>query len=231
MKLLPILSSLFLAVTSTTLALQTIPITSHADVTATLSADSYNTLMVNGDRISQFVTTQGAYQSTADATNGFLYIKPSQSHQTIDASITTEHGEQFQAHFKVNNETAQNILFLPPDSFKKRAKKWEEQTNYSTLLVQLTKAMVQGNALEGYTMQGMQNNEEKLGNVATLQLIRQYDGAHLIGHVYQLSNITATSLQLKPAQLYRTGTRALTLSSEVVPPKGTILVYEVASHA
>lgn len=231
MKLLPVLSSLFLAVTFPTFALQTIPIISHADVTATLSATGYNTLMVNGDRISQFVTTQGAYESTADATNGFLYIKPSQSHQTIDASITTEHGQQFQAHFKVSSEVAQSILFLPPDSFNARAKRWEEQTSYSTLLVQLTKAMVQGNTLEGYTVQGMQNDEEKLGNVATLQLIRQYAGAHLVGHVYQLSNITTTSLQLKPTQLYRTGTRALTLSSEVVPPKGTILVYEVVSHA
>lgn len=212
------------------IALQTVPIVNQGKVSAAISSKGYNTLRVNGDKIIQFLSTDGQYQLSTDPMHGFVYIKPATSTKAIHAALTTQHGRVFQVTFRVRRMSPQTIQFMPPDSFKPRAKSWEQQTTYQTLLVDLVKAMVNGQSLDGYRIRHVQSKPSPLGNIGQLTLLATYQGAHLVGQVYQLMNITKKSLQLTPEQLYRNKTRAISLSSQVVPPNGQVMVYEVVSR-
>lgn len=210
-------------------ALRTVAVVNHAHVKAVIAANAYNVLRVNGDRIQHVTSTSGQYTLYADQAQGILYLKPAMSSQQIHAIVTTEHGLSFQVTLRVRNREAQTVLFIPPDSFKPRAKQWEQHTAYPSLLVTLTKAMVQGDTLEGYSRQGLQASGKPIGRIATLTPIERYQGAQVVGTVYRLHNKTQHRLQLTAAQLYRPGVRSLTLSSQVVPVKGDVFLYEVSS--
>lgn len=91
--------------------------------------------------------------------------------------------------------------------------------------------MINGKAPEGYSHLNISTKASTdFYGVASQTLSEVYRGAKLSGLVLMIQNKMKEPLTLSPSTFYYRGIRAIALSQQTIPPRGTGLVYEVTSN-
>ena len=215
-------------------ALQIKNVVDNETVTAKISSIDVTRILVQSDRIKSVKGIKGAYTRENDEKNGEIYIQPTQPYQerAFTLLIETEQGRHFTLLLTPTSSPSQTLMLVPKGAGKERAAHFEESSTYELTLMHLVRAMRNEQIPEGYSLNHIESKKSfPFGNGLKIKLKTIYQGFNLRGEVYEMTNTTAYSIMLNERDLYKFGTRAVSLETLQIPAFGKITFYRVADHA
>lgn len=214
-------------------ALQIKSVVDNETTSAKISSVDVTRIFVEGDRIKSVKGIKGAYTRENDEKNGEIYLQPSPlfQHRAFTVLIDTEHGKHFTLLLHPIASPSETLMLVPKGVGRLRAARFEEAMPYELTINHLIRHMKNGTMPEGYAVREVESkNVYQSGNRYRLKLKTVYQGLHLRGEIFTIINQLKTPIYLDEKLFYKTGTRAISLDSIVVPPKATIHLYRVLSH-
>lgn len=209
-------------------ALETVKVSNNGNFQAVLGKGDFNRLFVDKDRILNVMGTPNAYLIQTDNILGQVYIKPLQS-QPFNLTLSTEKGKVYQLKVFVRQSGSETLELSPTDLDEDDPTALAEKNKpYETALVTLVQAMATDTFPDNYQVSLAKDPTVlHLGQVANLTLESQYKGQALEGDIYRLHNLTNSTLNLVPTQLYRPGSMAIALESEAIPAGSETRVFVI----
>lgn len=228
-----ITAALLVGFTLPAFALQEKPLSNNGTATAFVALNGLTRIAVQNDRILNVRGPDGAYQLKEDDNQGAIFIHPNAeaAKKPFTLFIATESNQDYVLHLKARDQNADTILIKPLDSVNPKAQAWETASPYTEAVTQLINAMATGNSPDGYAVNMMVKAKSfPLGDIALIKPVMAYEGGHLQGMVYQVTNRTPVNLTLTEQEFYQPGDRAIALKTLNVPPYGQTQLYKVMSH-
>lgn len=214
-------------------ALQIKSVVDNETTSAKISSVDATRIFVEGDRIKSVKGIKGAYTRENDEKNGEIYLQPSPLYQqrAFTVLIDTEQGRHFTLLLHPSSSPSETLMLIPKGVGRLRAARFEEAMPYELTIHHLIRHMKNGTMPEGYAVREVTSkNVYQSGNRYRLKLKTIYQGLHLRGEIFTITNQLKTPIYLDEKTFYKTGTRAISLDSIVVLPKATIHLYRVLSH-
>ncbi|CAL7962420.1 conjugal transfer pilus assembly protein TraK [Gammaproteobacteria bacterium] len=203
----------------------------NEQLTVFLSNRDINRILVQGDKIQSINGPTGLYTAKND-TSGSAYISL-YGDTTFTIFISTVKGHNFSLLVNPKSVAGKTIILIPttPSSF---VANFGETESYQRILVTLISSMINNEALEDYSYSKKSEvkkfKKTDFYGIADVKPIAFYNGSHLAGIVSEIRNKSRKPITLKPSYFYKSGVRAITLSSQTLAPTETCLLYQVVSR-
>ena|SRR3990167_11157227 len=215
-------------------ALQIKSAVNNTTITAKVSATDVTRIMVQGDRIQSVRGVKGAYTRGNDNNSGEIYIQPTPFYQNhaFTLLITTELGRHYTLLLNPLSVPSDTLMLVPKGVNEAQAAQFENSSPYEMAITHLIRDMRVGSRPDGYAIKKVNEKKRYLyGNIATIKLKAIYQGLHLHGEIWEVTNTQLTTITLSERNFYKVGTRAISLETMDVAPKSTTYLYRVVSHA
>lgn len=212
-------------------ALQEKMLLDNGEANAEVSTLGRTAIAVQNDRINDLRGESGLYTVTTDKVQGIFYVKvlPTVTHP-FTVFVATENGHHYVLHLHPTKRQPDVIAIHSSLNVDPKTVQWENETPYTTVLTTLIQAMVNQTTLEDYVTYRIQKAKiQSVGNQARVQLFALYNGAHLQGQIFQVTNSTQAPISLSESWFYREGDRAIALSEHHVLPHESVFLYKVVS--
>lgn len=200
-----------------------------------ISRTEQNLLEIRGRKIASVIpSVAGALSYHKDDDNGVFYFALANEYQmgTISLFVNDDQGNRYRLILVPTNQSAQEIVLMPPESESK--KQAEDGLNTNGSYVYLIKQMMflMANATNGVDVSEQvsvttHNEDIPLWKEAKLTLVKRYDSELLTGEEYQITNRTNVLLQVKEQEFYRNNVLAVSLSKLALEPNESAFVYVV----
>lgn len=214
-------------------AIQEKVVKDNGEIKAFVSTHELTRIAIENDRIQNVRGPDGAYQIKADPNQGAIFIQPTADFQkkTFTIFLATEQNHNYVLELMPRDQNADMILLKPRGLKNPLAKRWETTSPYIEAITQLMKSMIYQDTLEGYAIETIaKSKRQHFNHNIDVQIKILYQGAHLQGVIYKVSNRTAQTITLNEYQFYQSRDRAIALSQSVIGPKAQALIYKVRSH-
>lgn len=227
------------------IALQNYPLVDQQSTKVIISQKEQNRIAVLGDRIQQVFGADGTFDVESDEDGGQIFLIAAKSgFSQFDApsvikpmtiTIITEEGLTQDLKLIPKDIEAQSILFKPTLTIAEEPK---ENHNHLKQVIQLLKAMVKNEELEGYTKIPLEKDPPSLPIRTTpftsikVKEITTYKGKQYTGKIYTLFNQGKETLSIKESDFVSHQDMspqdiALSLSKPVIHGHETITLYVV----
>ena len=212
-------------------ALQVKHVKDNQTVSAKISTKELSRIFVSNDRIQATRGINGAYELMKDEQQGMVFIKPTAfyGNRPFNLFVTTEHGHTYNLLLIPMNIPAESIQLKPMSPTIRLAERWEKNSPYVDMLIQLMNSMVNEKRPDGYAVIPVEGKTYRFPEF-TMQLVTVYKGNHLQGEIWCIKNCTKKSLYLKPNQFFQSNTRAIALESEKLTAGEETYLYKVNNH-
>jgi len=212
-------------------ALQVKPVKDNQTISAKISTKELSRIFVSNDRIQATRGISGAYELMKDEQQGMVFIKPTAfyGNRSFNLFVTTEHGHTYNLLLIPMNIPAESIQLKPMSPTIRLAERWEKNSPYVDMLIQLMNSMVNEKRPDGYVVVPVQGKIYRFPEF-TMQLVTVYKGSHLQGEIWCIKNCTKKSLYLKPNQFFQSNTRAIALEDETLAVGEETYLYKVNNH-
>lgn len=221
-----ILSFTLLSMSLPTHALQQI----HNDISGeqlklNISSQTLTRITIVGERINKIISDSNRFITETDAVSGTIFIR-AKDKQAFPLFLTTEAGNTYHLLLTPQAISADNIEIIPPQH--KEADNWAKRTPYQTAITQLIKGMANNTPPTGYRILADEKITAPLFSrpiKTTAQAI--YQGKHLQGTVFTLTNTGKTTITLHHTLLDQPNVLAVAFADEQLAPKQTTTAYQI----
>lgn len=212
-------------------SLQSRTVSDNGETSAFVSTTGLTRISMANDRITDVRGPNGRYALQNDNREGAVFVKVVGEDKTpFTLFIATEKNHNVVLHVTPKAKTPDSIVLNSETGQTREATRWEDQTPYTDVLTQLLKAMTSQSPLEDYATFAIQNGKRQwVGGMATLKLVSLYNGAHIQGQIYRLTNRTNHVIRFNERLFFHQGDRAIALQETVLPPHGVTFLYKVVS--
>jgi conjugal transfer pilus assembly protein TraK len=204
----------------------------NEQITLSLSQTEINKLTVVGDKITDVFATQGYLEYQNDESgNLYTYVRNA---EPFTAFISTQKGHTFSIQVKPQVKPSVTAVFMPKESLQVSSSSDLVNGEYVGTLVALSKAMIQGKTIDGYGVHTL--NEPLTLEARSMRkefkafLVSEYRGEKMKGQIILIKNISKDTMKLTEDLFKISGTRAITLSDELMPPNHETLVYVITDQ-
>lgn len=206
---------------------QRLMIREGGSATANVAISTLNRIAVQGDRIASIKGKTGQFRIEKDLTLGQIFIEPipSEDKAPIHIYMTTEQGYTYSLTLLCEDISAESIILVSTNTENKLAS-WDKTASYESTIVTIIKSMHNQVALEGFSLSEKSKNNYKIAGL----LIRNkeaYLGDKLQGHSYEVENISDDDIQIKEADFFKSGIRAISILNKRLSPQDKTTVYVV----
>lgn len=233
LKFIVLVMTVLLANNQLVYALQVKQIKDNQTLFAKISSKELTRIFVKNDRIQSVRGIDGAYQLTKDEIQGAVFIKPSlfYQHRAFNLFIGTEQGHSYTLLLSPIDIPAENIELKSLSPSKILAERWEKNSPYSDIIIQLMHAMENSENPEGYAVIPLGKVKPKrLDSGLTMQLVTFYQGARLQGEIWLIKNTCCRTAHLSPRNFYQDNVRAISLKDENLDKNEETYLYKVVDH-
>lgn len=208
-----------------------IPFENDAAFNVTLSNNSPNKVVIEGELITSISGPSGAYdQSTTE--DGALILSPLVG-QNYTMFIQTDRGSSLSLNVRPqlgNGRTLRFTPMSPPLRKNDDAKAWEEGQTYEKTLVTLSRAVVNGQVPDDYQEYPVSRMTAYTPATSVrLTPERQFVGNHLRVVRFRMNNHGSITQSLRERDFWRKGVRAVMLSQNQLYAGGEGYVWIVFS--
>lgn len=213
-------------------ALQIKSVVDNETVSSKISSMDVTRVFVQGDRIKSVKGVKGAYTRENDEKNGEIYLQPTNlfQHRSFTVLVDTEQGRHFTLLLHPISAPSETLMLVPKGVGRLRAARFEQASSYELTINHLIRHMKNATMPEGYAVHEVDGpTVYQAGKSYRLCLKTVYQGLHLRGEIYTITNLRKTPIYLDERTFYKTGTRAISFDSVMVAPKATIHLYRVFS--
>ncbi|MGR5116272.1 type-F conjugative transfer system secretin TraK [Photobacterium damselae] len=141
--------------------------------------------------------------------------------------ITTEKGRGFGVFVRPLAVPAITTVFLSTERDTQKAQEFEKQSPYDQTLASLISHMIKETIPEGFAFQKITAKKPIEQAKLLLTPTASYQGEHLTGITYKISNKTAQYIKVEPTSFYGADVKAVSFSSMSIPPHGSIYMYQI----
>jgi type-F conjugative transfer system secretin TraK len=224
---------------------QTLKVSGHKRLEASICPDSMNRISVANDRIMKIFGDEGAFESQHDESTGQVFLKPTVVNGVKDLSLTlvTEQGLTQDLTLKPVAQSATTVILTR--SSGEREPSVPGVRNYScsfdkTLPAQeqvlsVLKLAIAGQLQDAEDSPFPDDSSQTRGNAVEQACNVTFDKSWQVGtyavQVFQVKNLTETSLELYEKDFYQPGDLALSFKKAVLPVGGTTTLYTVSRTA
>lgn len=214
-----------------------LPVLAHAEqrlmirgggsATANVAISTLNRIAVQGDRIASIKGKTGQFRIEKDLTLGQIFIEPTPTEDKapIHLYITTEQGYTYSLTLLCEDIPAENIILVSTSTENKLAS-WDKTASYESTIVNIIKSMHNQVDLEGFTSHEKSKNNYKITGLLVKNK-ESYIGDKLQGYRYEVENISDDDLEIKEADFYKSGVRAISILNKRLSPQDKTTVYVV----
>lgn len=208
-----------------------IPFENDAAFNVTLSNNSPNKVVIEGELITSISGPSGAYdQSTTE--DGALILSPLVG-QNYTMFIQTDRGSSLSLNVRPQPGNGRTLRFTPmspPLRKNDDAKAWEEGQTYENTLVTLSRAVVNGQVPDDYQEYPVSRMTAYTPATSVrLTPERQFVGNHLRVVRFRMNNHGNITQSLRERDFWRKGVRAVMLSQNQLYAGGEGYVWIVFS--
>ncbi|MGR5187296.1 type-F conjugative transfer system secretin TraK [Photobacterium damselae] len=213
----------------------TIPFSDNETLSLNLSSLDINRLVVQDDRITSITCPTGFCTMPAGNEEGVMAPVDPQGAGLVGINvqepftlyITTEKGRSFGAFVRPLAVPAITTVFVSTERNTEQAAEFEKQAPYAQTIATLIRHMVLDTTPEGYIRAPITVKQSKIQAKLITTPVISYQGESLTGVTYRVSNKTAQHLPVSPTSFYQQGVKAVSFSSESIPPHSSIYMYQV----
>lgn len=200
--------------------------------TCVVARENKTRIFVENDRIIALHGTPGAYLYVNDEVNGEVFITPTPEYQNKNFSlfVSTENHHTFGLKLIPQNKLTETIMLKNLEVDKVKADKWENSGTYQAVIINLLRHMANQQVPDGYIICHPENSPKFKFRNFKIQLQAIYEGVHLNGKIYCLTNINSCPIQIIESQFYKPGVLAVTLQKYHLNPAESSLIYLVRQN-
>jgi type-F conjugative transfer system secretin TraK len=219
-----------------TYAFHAVPLKDNETAKLTLSSKSLNRIFVTGDRIVETYGMEGAFKIEKDEQEGSIYLIPA-SHaktQSFNLFIKTENGHNYSLYLTPAEIESKTIGIKPLSPAKIQAKRWEMNSPYAHVLLNLINDMAKGKSPEGYEsipLEKENHQREQLRYPLASELMSIYRGEHLEGQVWRVINKGNKTIYLNPKNFHDESFLAASFDKKIIKQNETTTLYWVKNYA
>lgn len=195
--------------------------------TISVSRDSANVLMVQGDRITALTSKESDVSESEKTGDGAVMFSVA-TDKPFTLIVETESGLVFSVRATPvkGQGRVYRISSLSP-VIHPAAKAWEKENSYESLLIALNKGMLTGAMPDGYSLVDNQVRDVRLGVSVSAKRLQVWDGGNLRIEKYRLTNSGARELTLNEHDYAERGVRSIMFwpRSSVLPAGATVSLY------
>lgn len=208
-----------------------IPFENDATFSIVLSNTNPNKIIIDGELVTSISGPTGAYDQS-QTNEGALILSPLVG-QNFTVFLQTASGASVSLNVEPKPGNGRTLRFVPlsmPVHKSDDAKAWEEGQSYEKTLVSLSRAIVRGEAPDGYQEFPVSRMPQYTPAVAVrLTPERQLVGAHLRAVRYRMTNPGMVTLSLRERDFWRKGVRAVMFSQNQLYAGGQGYIWIVFS--
>ena len=194
-----------------------IPFENDDSFTVVLSNTNPNKIIIDGELITRISGPAGAYDSNTTATEDGALIFSPLTGQNFTVFLETAKGAALSLNIQPKPATGRTLRFTPlspPTRQNDDAKAWEEGQSYEKTLVALSRTVLQGEVPDDFTEYPVSRMPAySPDSAAQLTAERQFVGSHLRVVRYRLKNPGYITLNLRERDFWKSGVRAVMLST------------------
>lgn len=208
------------------LADQRVTVKEGSPITVRVSSSALNRIAVEGDRIQSVKGISGQFQLDKDPHLGQIFIQPAlENKESVHLFLTTELGFTYALSLEASDIPPESIILVPKLQ-QSVAAKWEKSSSYEQVLTNIIKTLHNQTALEGFSVETI---NQKLAKVqgASVTHAKSYLGDKLQGQRLEIHNASKKMIELKEADFYSPGIRAIAILNKILQPNDKTLVYLV----
>lgn len=195
--------------------------------TMSVSRESANVLMVQGDRITA-LTSKASDVSAPEKTGNGAVMFSAAAEKPFTFVIETESGQVFSVRaIPVKGQgRVYRISPLSPVSHP-AAKVWEKSHSYESLLIALSKGALTGHIPDGYSLVDDKERDAGFSGPLRAKRLQVWDGGNLRVEKYQLTNPNPGGISLHERDYASRGVRSVMFwpRSSVLPGGTTVSLY------
>lgn len=195
-------------------------------IQARISSKETSRITLVGDRIKQYFAAQGRFHVEQDVDKGDLYITPTVAYQDkpINLFITSEVGKTVSLELTPVEQPSETIAIKLSSEDKAVARNWEQSNEYTQSLINLIKAMRQGDVPKGYQLEAV--DQELKG----YRVISEYRGSQFKGQVIEVDNNTKETKSISRYSFAHLNPLAIAIENASINPNESTRVFVVTSH-
>lgn len=220
--------------THSAVAGQLLEVRDGAVVTARISGNEPNRLVIRDGRIHRVWGAEGRVVLKPDNDSGQVYLRPADGWTTRPFSlfVKDEEGGVYTLVLTPTDMPSETVTLIRPQRTKlvdrRKAVAWETEHPYERTLLELVRHMARGELPEGYTKTEVER-EIRLWQEARLVLVSRYTGGRLAGEVYELVNVDDEKMRLEEREFYRNGVLAVSVERHELAPGERTRIYLVTT--
>jgi len=195
--------------------------------TVSVSRDSANVLMVQGDRITALTSKESDVPDPEKTGNGAVMFSVA-TDKPFTFVVETESGQVFSVRATPVKGQGRVYRISPLSPVvHPSAKAWEKETPYESLLLALNKGVLTGAMPDGYSLVDNQERDTRLAAPVSAKRLQVWDGGNLRIEKYRLTNPNTWGLTLNEHDYVGHGVRSVMFwpRSAVLPAGATVSLY------
>lgn len=195
--------------------------------TMTVSRESANVLMVQGDRITALTSKASDVPDPEKTGNGAVMFSVA-TEKPFTFVIETESGQVFSVRATPVKGQGRVYRIAPLSPVSHPATKvWEKGNPYESLLLALSKGVLTGNIPDGYSLVDDKERDASFTGPVRAKRLQVWDGGNLRVEKYRLTNPNSWGLSLNERDYASRGVRSVMFwpRSSVLPGGATVSLY------
>lgn len=195
--------------------------------TMSVSRDSANVLMVQGDRITALTSKESDVPDPEKTGNGAVMFSVA-TDKPFNFVVETESGQIYSV--RATPVKGQGRVYrISPISpvVHSSIKAWEKEIPYESLLLALNKGVLTGTMPDGYSLVDNQERDTRLAAPVSAKRLQVWDGGNLRVEKYRLTNSNSWALTLDEHDYAGRSVRSVMFwpHSAVLPAGATVSLY------
>jgi type-F conjugative transfer system secretin TraK len=208
-------------------------VTDGSELSFNISNRDVNRLKVSGDRIQTLQYPDDALIISSIENLGEVYFRVEKDLKEISCFVITEKGKTYKLRLIPKNISSTQIILrdIEQPSLNTELKEEGVYTFEKSDLVEMMKVMRTGG--------GKSNNKYKISSTSGLWFVSKeieakkvliFTGETLIGLQMQLKNKTDNEIKISEKTFYKDGVRAVSMDSNILPPKSSTNLYIIINN-
>lgn len=199
--------------------------------TVSVSRDSANVLMVQGDRITALTSKESDVPDPEKTGNGAVMFSVA-TDKPFTFIVETESGQLFSVRATPVKGQGRVYRIAPLSPVSHPATKvWEKGNPYESLLLALSKGVLTGKIPDGYSLVDDKERDASFAGPVRAKRLQVWDGGNLRVEKYRLTNTNSWGLSLNERDYASRGVRSVMFwpRSSVLPGGATVSLYIIRS--
>jgi type-F conjugative transfer system secretin TraK len=214
------------------IAIQLLEVRDGAVVSARISGDEPNRLLIRDGRVHKAWGAEGKAVFKPDKDTGQVYLQPADEwrHRPFSLFVKDEEGAVYTLVLTPKDTPSETVTLIRPERVpvvdREKAVSWETEQPYEKTLLELVRHMARETLPDGYTRIGI-DREIELWREARLVVQTRYMGGHISGEVYELTNVDSKPIRLEEREFYREHVLAVSIDRHALAPGAHTKIYLV----